>query len=279
MNNNKKLLLTFTGSALLLASVQIQAVTVHNLGQIGAGISDKSHRPGRAGTQDKAPVLPGAAPKSWGDDDSRVYKAWGHNGEWYAFEATQAGTINLSVIADDKTRLSPAITVYTSNGLWNGENNGGAASFNQVGVLQNDDIGATWFKEESRDDAGVFGNGTSTLGYANSGKAATSEQTSQTIISSRGRERTGYGQAYITGWEDLDLTDDVTVTGMSGEGMAKLTLTGAEAGWYYAFIGGADRSQAGGDFTLTVSSVPVPGAVYLFGSSLFGLAALRRKKA
>ncbi len=276
--NTKKIILAAAGSLFIVAANQAHAVTVHNMGAIGNGISDKSHREGRAGTTTKPPKLPGAAPKSWGDDDSRVYKAWGHNGEWYAFQAENSGTIKLKLTADDSATLSPAMTVYSSDGIWNGENNGGAAAFNQVGLIQNDDKGATWFKEASRDQPGVTGNGTATLGYANSGKSVTAAQSSITITTKRGRKRTGYGQVYNTGAFDLDVNDSLLVTGDVGEGMAELMLHDAPAGWYFAFIGGADKSKIGGDFTLSVSQVPVPAAVYLFGSGLLGLVSIRRKQ-
>jgi len=53
-------------------------------------------------------------------------------------------------------------------------------------------------------------------------------------------------------------------------------------GWYTIALGGADNSLTGlASHQVTVSSVsavPLPGAVYLFGSALAGLVASTRRK-
>jgi hypothetical protein len=56
----------------------------------------------------------------------------------------------------------------------------------------------------------------------------------------------------------------------------------AEAGKVYTIIlggfQGGDWIETRNDYKLTISSVPVPSAVWLFGSALAGLVGLKRRK-
>lgn len=74
-------------------------------------------------------------------------------------------------------------------------------------------------------------------------------------------------------------------SGTDGSGLAyvSLTLTGLAAGDYYILNGGSDWNNTSGKttggFLLTATAVPVPAAVWLFGSALTGLAGWSRRKA
>ncbi len=65
-------------------------------------------------------------------------------------------------------------------------------------------------------------------------------------------------------------------------GFASFTFTGLSAGNYSLFVGGNATTSvgAGGKYTVSLSSspVPLPGAVWLFGSALTGLIATKRSK-
>ena len=62
----------------------------------------------------------------------------------------------------------------------------------------------------------------------------------------------------------------------NGGGLHYLTLWGADYG-SGSFLGDYTGSIIGMDFRLELSQVPVPPAIYLFASSLLGLAAWRRR--
>jgi len=61
-----------------------------------------------------------------------------------------------------------------------------------------------------------------------------------------------------------------------------MTLSDLATGWYAIFIGGTegtDGVRSGFDLEISnVSAVPVPAAVYLFGTALVGLFASGRRK-
>jgi hypothetical protein len=69
----------------------------------------------------------------------------------------------------------------------------------------------------------------------------------------------------------------------SVNGSGDLSLSGdlfwATTGFNWTAVTGADGATKIGDFSLTPAAVPVPAAVWLFGSGLLGLIATGRKKA
>ncbi len=74
--------------------------------------------------------------------------------------------------------------------------------------------------------------------------------------------------------------------GTDGAGLAYVTLnfTGLSAGTYYIMNGGSDfnstsgKTTGGYKLTASVSAVPVPAAVWLFGSAITGLVGVSRRK-
>lgn len=63
-----------------------------------------------------------------------------------------------------------------------------------------------------------------------------------------------------------------------GDGSVTYNFGPLAAGRYSLFIGGDDFGAGAGRYTVSMSAVPVPGAVWLFGSALFGLLGLNRRK-
>ncbi len=125
--------------------------------------------------------------------------------------------------------------------------------------------GTLWMNGDQAGD----GNMKQTLGYANSGMAHT------------GADAAGFGNDVLAGSLAVNLTGFATSmsAGPIGSGQAELTFHNLSDGWYTIFIGGADSSQAGSASTLTVSAVPLPAAVYLFGAGFIGLMRFGRKTA
>jgi len=82
---------------------------------------------------------------------------------------------------------------------------------------------------------------------------------------------------YVTGISKLGEAS-TTVSG----GTATLTLSNLASGKYFLFIGGngtnfGDETNQTYMANISVSSVPVPAAVWLMGSAMLGLAGIRRK--
>jgi len=201
--------------------------------------------------------------------------AWGHKGTWYTFMSHGYDT-KISVTAADENALSPGFTVWRSTSEWTGGSanandglssalKGTPHSFNQTGLIGEN--GTLWMTDTS---GGAYdGNGLlETLGYANSGPAQTEN---------------GWGKTVEAGVTDLSTgAYNSALTGTTSAGYAEMTLSDLATGWYAIFIGGTEGTnnvRSGFDLEISnVSAVPVPAAVYLFGTALVGLFASGRRK-
>jgi len=214
--------------------------------------------------------------------------SWGHFGSWYTFMTHNTSTTTISVTATDPTNMSPGFTVWRTDGEFDGGTGGtgeqNAAekgtphSFNQLGAAGS--YGTWWMTDNStdisdsgtNDGKGFTANGiTKTMGYANDGVTSSTQTDPSTTDFNTTYTQNGWGES---------LTNDG-----NQDGYAELTLANLEAGWYLVFMGGADGSLVGDTSSKTlnlnvssVSAVPVPAAVYLFGSALVGLFASSRRK-
>jgi len=211
-----------------------------------------------------------ASPNSYTDNAFLKNSAWAHTGAWWNFELTFATDVKVKVVADTASDFAPGFTVWATGA---DEFNGGTTnpteesdvginaphSFNATGDIG--DRGTLWM-------SGSLGNIQETLGNAIAGPRSYSSS------------QTGWGEVMTAGANDLSLTNDFEsgVSGSVGQGMAELLFSNLQPGWYTIFVGGTDGSLGGSPFTLSVSAVPVPAAVYLFGSAVVGLAGLRRRR-
>jgi hypothetical protein len=221
-----------------------------------------------------------ASNKSWtGNAAALANDGWAHTGTWLTFDVTAANqnvTVDTQILSGN---FNPAFTLYASG---NTPFNGGTPSpgevstaggnaphdFNQVGQVGSDGIG--WASSPAIN--GPTGNLLETLAYANSGVASTAAQT-------------GYGQTINYGVNQV-ATDNVFFSGSVGGSVsatdAKLIFNDLAMGYYTIFVGGANAAQTlASTYQITVSSVssvPLPGAVYLFGSALAGFVASARKR-
>jgi len=229
---------------------------------------------------------------SYTDNPRLNHSAWGHAGRWYNFEVdvdTNTGTgidTTINVTANNKSDLSPAFTVYRTDGQWKG----GTATKIETGITGNTphnfnatgnigDNGTIWMKQGGSITVYDFlldkdvtvtntadSNAIATLAYANSG------QEHDTDVTNWGEEI--FNGVYT---RDGELTYSDGITGNVGMGTAEMTLINLKKGWYTIYVGGADAAKLNSKFSVTVSSVPVPTAVYLFGTGLLGLFSARRK--
>ena len=211
----------------------------------------------------------------WTGNPSLNNSGWGHAVTWFSFDVTAANqtvTITDAVLSGSRAL---GFTVWASNGAFDGGTSapdetsisGNAPhSFNAVGQLG--DAGTVWMSDPSV-DAGGGGNLLKTLAYINGGSASAGGD---------------WGEAIGAGVNQVDLSNTYfsSVTGSSAAGFYQLVFNNLATGWYTIAIGGADNLLTGvasQQLTVsTVSSVPLPGAVYLFGSALAGLMASTRRK-
>lgn len=205
--------------------------------------------------------------QGWTGNISLNYDAWGMQGSWLTFQLTSNATTTVTATANAATQ-APAFTLYRTDVEWTGYTatgqatggaNGAIHKFSQV--AQAGQNGLIWATQMTAGGPGVV----ETLGYANSGNSYASNS---------------FGQAVNYGVNDVSVDDlyESGITGSVGAGLASLTLNNLASGWYTVFVSGANGSLTGSAIDVSVSSVPVPGAVWLFGSALVGLVGASRKK-
>jgi hypothetical protein len=204
--------------------------------------------------------------KSWSDNAALTYNAWGMTGGWLSFNLTSASDMIIKATADGNTQ-APAFTLYRTNGFYAGDtvgpeggSNGQVHSFS--GVAQTGQNGFIWATATGAGPGIV-----DTLAYANSGNAHAAN---------------AFGHPVNAGFNQVDMSNlyatSMTGTGVAGSGLAEIDLKNLAAGYYSIFVGGANAALAGSPINVSVSSVPVPGAVWLFGSALMGLVGAQHKK-
>ncbi|MEQ8659743.1 MAG: hypothetical protein RLW62_02900, partial [Gammaproteobacteria bacterium] len=180
--------------------------------------------------------------------------AWAHTGRWWTFHLMSDATTTVTVTADDASVFTPALTIWASGdtafdggttgflGEVSTAGFGTPHSFNATGVLGNS--GTLWMA------SGFGGNMLETLAYASAGADVASG---------------GWGESLLNGVHDVSLTNafESGISGTIGAGEAEIVLADLVAGYYTVFVGGADINQAGGSYTLSVSAVPLPAAMWL----------------
>ena len=223
---------------------------------------------------------------SWTDNPSLANSSWGHTGTWLTFDVTTANQtvdINAKVLTGN---YNIAFTVWASGAApFNGGSpangsipglyepslvttgNNPAHDFNQVGQVGS--YGTVWATDPSV-AANGGGNLLETLAYANSGIAHTNAaQNDYGQVINYGVNQVATDNAYFSG----------AVAGSVSANSADLQFQNLATGWYTIFVGGANSAETlASTYQISVSAVPVPGAVYLFGSALAGLLAAGRRK-
>lgn len=194
--------------------------------------------------------------------------SWGHFGNWYTFHVHDNNAHIQVKAAANGANITPGVSVWRTDGEFDGGTGntvetaagwGVPHSFNSTGDAG--DYGTWWMTDDSVSILDPNTNGG--VGFTEHGVV----------------EHLGYASDsaldYINSWGSPVLSDG------NHDGIALVDFTTpVMQGWYVAFVGGADISQSGANSTidLSVSQVPVPAAVYLFGSALVGLLATSRRK-
>ena len=212
---------------------------------------------------------------SWTGNASLGGDSWAHTGKWFTFDYTGANQTVIVDIAELTGSKNFAFTVWASGStVFNGGTGpsgetptigfGAPHSFNQVGQLG--DNGTLWAADSSVVTGGL-GNLKETLAYNNNGVATT---------------LSGYGEAIHTGVNQV-ATDNAffagSVSGQSTSSNESLVFNDLSAGYYTIFVGGANAATTSAStYDITVTSVPEPSELLMFGFGLTGLAAVVRKK-
>jgi hypothetical protein len=259
-------------TALFKSTVTISALTLVMAGPAAAGTWDGGVANTAAdlglGSSINA-TSANASKMSWSDNAALNYNAWGMQGGWLSFNLTSASDIIIKATAAAST-MAPAFTLYKTAGYYAGATvgptttgvgalatNGAIHSFSAV--AQTGQNGLIW----ATGPGGIL----DTLAYVNSGNAHAAN---------------AFGQAVNAGFNQVDTSNlyasALTGSGVLGSGLAEMDVTNLTAGYYTIFIGGANGALAGSAINLNVAAVPVPGAVWLFGSALMGLIGAQRKK-
>ena len=256
---------TLTATALTLAMSGTASAQNWGSGQWDGGVDDAAALLTPVGSINSTGANNNV--KSWSDNQNLTYNAWGMTGGWLSFDLTKTSALVTVKATSNGSLIAPALTLYRTNGVFNGDtvgpdggSNGAIHSFS--GVAQAGQNGLKW--------ATATGSGpgiVSTLAYANSGNA---------------HDANAFGQPVNAGFNQVDTSNlyatAITGSGVFGSGLAEIDLKNLQAGFYTIFVGGANRALAGGNINVNVAAVPVPGAVWLFGSALMGLVGAQRKK-
>lgn len=192
--------------------------------------------------------------------------AWAHVGSWYTFFTQETATTTITLTGEAGS-LAPAFSVWNTDG----EFDGGTGDTGELSTAAK----GTPHSFNAVADPGVYGTWWMTddsVAISDSGTNGGVGFTANGIIELLGYASDGPDQA-TNGWGYTVSSDGLA------DGIAELTIQGLTDGWHLIFVGGADGSLSGSNVDITVSSVPVPGAVYLFGTAFAGLFAARRRKA
>lgn len=211
---------------------------------------------------------------SMSDNPNLDFSSWAHTGAWWQFHLMGTADVTVRVDAQQPGSFAPGVSVWTSGAnpfdggttAFGGETSdagfGTPHSFNSTGQVGN--RGTLWMTD------GQGGNMLEHLGYAISGPTHLSPST-------------GWDEDFVTGAHDGSATSlfESGVSGSTGAGFVELLLSDLQAGYYTLYVGGTDASLSGGLYNLSVSAasaVPVPAAVWLFGSGLLGLVGMARRQ-
>jgi len=189
-------------------------------------------------------------PQGWNGSNNGGL-GWGHNSDWYRLQVTATGSLDLRVQAT-ASGVQPAFSLWSTGTSGFDTSIGGAHSYSQIG--------------DNSDWSGVS---TPFVGLANNNAGGCAP------LSQCGNS---YGPGPGPG-----AAPGVTAS-IGSEGAfsyAQLFLPNVTAGsWYLIAVGGSGGSGGGYTISAGPAAVPIPAAVWLFGSALAGVGAIgRRRKA
>lgn len=212
--------------------------------------------------------------KSWSDYGADINFGWVHTADWFKIQVGSANDITVGNTFNVQFQLTPRGTTQPMStggfSIWTSGtsptvNGGGFHEYNQV-------RGPNDGNSHTNDNIGnVVSGHDGWVGYAQNGLTFTNGDGD--IVANGGAWNTS--SPYLTGGS------------ASLVGGATLNLFGLKAGYYLIGLGGVcpddnvsciGTSPGTRQYTFTVSSVPVPSAVWLFGTAMAGLVGVSRRK-
>lgn len=291
MNLSKKTIaMLLTGAAITGISTQASAVSTTQLGSLSAnGVINQTGQ---------------MAVKNWAD--IAVGFGWMHTTKWIEFSvapSAAAGTVNINLTDVSKAYSTVSVnsttgntTIMTSNGNTSHPAfslfSVGAGGFNESAAVASANFpgtGVGWDQVDvSASKQGAFllaGGVNGFVGYANSGTTFTNGAGDAVGHGSAG---SSYGTTGGHDWAQLGVSlaagnyllaignSCFTLANCGNEVTKRVVLDSS----YNLVSNTPNPANAwnNADYKLTISSVPVPGAVWLFGSALAGAIGLRRRK-
>ncbi len=186
-----------------------------------------------------------AGAQSW-NGNNNGYLGWGHTSDWFTFQATSTGNVDVKMTASIIGE-QPAFSLWstgTGEHTWSDGH-----EYSQIINQIIDGSPATFvgFSNNYGSDA-YFGHGSQDLAHG--------------------------GAAALAGTTSLFGTDG------AGHNYAELIFSNAIAGTWYTIAAGGSGGLVGGYSisAASVSAVPLPAAVWLFGSALMGYLGLQKRK-
>ena len=295
-NTVRKAVITALGiSAVMVYSGQAAAV----IPVVTPGVSD---------------VSTGNAPfRAWADYGTNSNFGWTHTAGFNTFQVGNAAdllagtrfdvSVNLKQNGGANPMNAPAFSIWTS-GTASLVQGAGGHEWSQVRSSLDGGVAATTSDGYlgSAGGGNIIDGHTGWIGYANAGYSFTNgdgDKIQGLLAGASNPNNIGqYGGGINDPLNGTALTNvnlaSPYVNGGSATlstGEAILNLSGLKAGYYLiGFSGSCPDSNANGQgcdaaagiaqsYQLTVSAVPVPGAVWLFGTALAGFVGLRRRKA
>jgi hypothetical protein len=143
------------------------------------------------------------------------------------------------------------------------------------------DLGSGWNGQmDIQLTTGDYG-GLTTLGFAlttDANDTLFNDPTPFLLLSDPSTDVTQFFNDNINGWEFYSWGSSITAGGTTDLTSHFAPMAFDPNEHYYAFVAGGSALPTSVDLDLQVSAVPVPAAVWLFGSGLLGLAGFNRRK-
>jgi hypothetical protein len=192
---------------------------------------------------------------------------WNHTSDFFTFTISSPTDVVISMTSN-AGGLNSAFSVWSTAGGYTAHGDGSNHSYDQLSAgFESTFMTSTAVGQGS---GALNDKVTGWVGYANSGPGFTA----------------GHGSVVYGGSPGASVTGGNAINGTT-QGNASLTLIGLAAGQYLIGLGGScytDGAATGcgtgvANYTVAVSAVPIPAAVWLLGSALVGMGVIGRRKA
>jgi len=287
------------GLALSTSGASANVTTMYNLSSsYGADNSGNNSDPfnygggtdGWTNAGTGAAVGDGTGASKWAGTSGSNNVAFGYTGAHlnWALEISggNGGSGEISA-ADSYTRYGVYADIDVAKGAWSDAAESGASGWRHdldMGLFKSDTTGLVTLSAVGIQQSGtafgftIFDGVDSVTNYNHHGGWNSGNNANGITAGS-----SPYPNAIFAG-TGLDVADIVaySVGGANASNLNTITFNALAGHTYTIFIGGYRNGEWGDTndgYALTVSQVPVPGAIWLFGSALLGLAGLRRRQA